>query len=299
MSRIVVTGGGGFVGRSVIPWLVAAGHDVHLIGRHDGAAPKCTFHHVDLLDRDAAAVLLAISADTMLHLAWYAKPGAFWHAPENLDWIAASLGLVRGFAAAGGRRLVVAGSCAEYDWGYLEPDEGRTPLRPHTLYGTSKLSLYAALIAAAVPLGLSLGWGRIFFPYGPGEAAGRLFSAIVDGVGSGTAVNCTAGWQSRDFMHVDDVGAALAALAVSSVTGAVNIAQGSVVRVRDFATMVARLAGNADLLRLGARPMQTGEPIYMAPRIARLRDEVGFVPSFDLAGGLVDAVARRIDARPR
>jgi nucleoside-diphosphate-sugar epimerase len=292
VKRILVTGGSGFVGRAVVPLLVAAGHDVHLLARDGAPVTGCTVHRADLLDTTPGAIG-AIAADTLLHLAWYAKPGAFWHAPENLDWVAASLRLVRAFAAAGGRRLVGAGTCAEYDWGFAELDEVRTPLRPHTLYGAAKASLHQLLAGAAAPLDVSFGWGRIFYPYGPQEQPGRLFSSIVDGARAGSAIDCTSGWQSRDFMHVDDVAAALVALLASNVTGAVNIAQGRVVRVRDFIELAAAATGGRGLVRLGARPTQAREPIYMAAKVARLRDEVGFVPVYDLPAGIADAVARR------
>lgn len=297
MKRIIVTGANGFVGRAVVPLLAAAGHEVHLLVRQDYAVPGCVLHQVDLLD-DESDVVKKIGADTMLHLAWYAKPGAFWHAPENLDWVAASLRIVRAFVGAGGRRLVGVGTCAEYDWSFLQLDEARTPLRPHTLYGVAKASLHGMLTAAAGPLGLSFGWARIFYPYGPHEHAGRLFSSVVDGIAAGKLVDCSAGWQSRDFMHIDDVARALTAFLASEVVGSVNIAQGKTARVRDFIGLVASFADGTDLVRLGSRATQPGEPIYMAAQVARLRDEIGFVPTFDLAGGIAEAVARRLGRHP-
>jgi nucleoside-diphosphate-sugar epimerase len=289
--KIVVTGGTGFIGAATVPQLLAAGHDVHLLGR--SAIAGCTLHPCDLLAEDTAPLLARIGADALLHLAWYAKPGAFWHAPENLDWVAASLQLIRGFAASGGKRVVVAGTCAEYDWGYATLDAARTPLVPRTLYGRAKASLFALLMAAARDLGLSLAWGRIFFPYGPFEAPGRLFSGIVDGIAAGETVACSAGLQCRDFMHVDDVARAFALLVAHDLTGPINIASGATVAVRDFIVQAAAFAGDASLVRLGARPMQPGEPPYMAANVEPLVNTLKFRPRFDLAAGLADAVARR------
>lgn len=289
--KIVVTGGSGFIGAAVVPQLLATGHDVHVLGRT--AVAGCTLHHCDLLNDDPAPLLAAIGADALLHLAWYAKPGAFWSAPENLDWVAASLRLVRGFAAGGGTRVVVAGSCAEYDWGYATLDEARTPLAGQTLYGKAKAALFELLSAAAPGLGLSLAWGRIFFPYGPFEQPGRLFSGIVDGIAAGAVVACSAGSQCRDFMHVDDVARAFTLLVAGDFAGAINIASGTTVAVRDFIAQTAACAGDASLIRLGARPMQPGEPPYMAANVSILFNELGFRPRFDLASGLADAVTRR------
>ena len=81
----------------------------------------------------------------LLHLAWFAVPGQFWTSPENLRWVQASLELLSVFESVGGRRLVVAGSCDEYEWSDVDCDEHDTPLRPATLYGTCKHALHLVM----------------------------------------------------------------------------------------------------------------------------------------------------------
>jgi nucleoside-diphosphate-sugar epimerase len=294
VSRIVVTGASGFVGRAALMPLVATGHEVHVLSRSGGAVPGCQVHAIDLLASDPARLLADIAPSHALHLAWYAEPGKFWHAPENLDWVEASLRLVRGFAAAGGRRLTLAGSCAEYDWSAVRLDEAGTPLRPATLYGAAKAGLFNLLMAAAPGLGLSLAWGRIFFPYGPDERGGRLLADVVDAVRAGRRVATTDGGQRRDFMHVEDVAAALVALLLSPVMGAVNIASGSARPLREIIGRAASLAGDAGLIDWGARARQPGEPEVMEAATTRLFGELGFVPRWTLETGLADMVARRL-----
>ena len=155
----------------------------------------------------------------LLHLAWDARPGLFWTSTENLRWVAASLGLYLAFAASGGRRAVVAGSCAEYDWSHSELDEARTPLVPRTLYGEAKRALHTLLERAAAQSGVELAWGRLFFLYGPHEAEGRLVSDVARALLAGREARCSEGSQQRDFMHVADAGRAFAALVASDVTG--------------------------------------------------------------------------------
>jgi nucleoside-diphosphate-sugar epimerase len=291
--RVVVTGGGGFIGREAVAALRARGAEVHLLGRApsgDGVTP----HVIDLLTEDPAPLLRAIAPTHLLHLAWYAEPGKFWTARENLDWVAASLRLVQGFAAAGGTRAAFAGSCTEYDWAHQTLDEVATPIEAATLYGTSKAALCRVLVKAAPVLGLSIGWGRIFFLYGPHENAGRLLPDVVDKVATGQRVATSDGTQRRDFMHVEDVAAALVALLASPVEGAVNIATGVSTPVRDLVALAAAAAGDAGLVDFGARPRQAHEPEVMLAAIARLRDEVGFVPKWSFADGIADAVARRL-----
>jgi nucleoside-diphosphate-sugar epimerase len=294
VRRALLTGAGGFIGRELPKLLTARGFDVHSIGRaEDKAGNGWTHHRCDLLRDDLDPLLRVLGATHLIHMAWYAEPGKFWTAPDNLDWVAASLKLVRAFQRAGGRRIVAAGSCTEYDWGHSTLDEQETPLNPSTLYGEAKAALYRILSKGAPSLDLSFAWGRIFFLYGPFEAPGRLVSSLIDGIARGERVDFSAGAQQRDFMHVEDVAAAFAALLDSDVQGAVNIASGTTVAVRDLVERGARIADGAHLVSFGTRPMQAGEPPLLAAAIGRLQGELGFTPRFGLDEGLRDTVARR------
>ena len=274
MSRVLVTGATGFIGRHARAALERAGHDVVVM-------------RVDLLHPRAAPVLVeAARATHLLHLAWYAVPGKFWSAPENAEWVEATARLLRAFYDAGGQRAVAAGTCAEYDWegdGLLS--ERSTPIRPATPYGQAK----AETFARAAELG-ELAWGRVFFLYGPGEHPDRLVSSVARRLLAGEEAPTTEGTQVRDFMHVADVAGAFAALLDSDVTGAVNIGSGEPVTVRAVVDEIARAAGRPELLRVGALPQREGEPPQLVADVARLRDEVGFSPRHDLRSGIEETV---------
>lgn len=291
--KVVVTGASGFIGREAVAPLLALGAEVHLLGRGNAAPEGTTAHAIDLIRDDPAPLLAKIAPSHLLHFAWYAAPGRFWTAPENLDWVAASLRLVRTFTAAGGKRAVLAGSCAEYDWTHDRLDEATTPLAPATLYGEAKAGLFRVLNRAAPQLGLSFAWGRIFFPYGPFERAERLTGSALDAIVARRPAQFSAGTQARDFQHVEDTAAAFVALLSSEVEGAVNIASGETISVRALVEHAARIGDALSLMEFGARPMQPGEPPLLAANVTRLHDEVGFRPRWNLDTGLRDALARR------
>lgn len=297
MKRILVTGASGLIGHYSVPALLARGYEVHaLVPPQEclaGADPAVIWHPGDLFDAPAVAqTLAAIRPSHLLHLAWITTPGVFYQSPENLRWVEASLALVRAFQAAGGQRLVVAGSCAEYDWDYGYCRENVTPLRPATLYGQAKHALHLLIEGFASQTGLSAAWGRIFFLYGPRAHPARMPGCVIAALRAGEVAACSAGTQIRDFLHAADVGDALAALVDSPVEGAVNIASGTPVRLAEMVQVVAQLLGRPDLVRLGAVPTPEGEPPLLVADVRRLRQEVGWTPRFDLQQGLADTVQR-------
>ncbi len=264
-----------------------------LVARHAGAnRDGVTWHELDLLTSDSIAVLAnELRASHLLHLAWYAVPGSFWISPENERWIDASLRLLRAFGEAGGRRAVMAGTCAEYAWGPDILSERDTPLEPATLYGASKHATHIAATAVAQQLDVSLAWGRIFFLYGPGEDPARLVASVARELLSGNEVRTTDGLQRRDFMHVRDVAAAFVALLGADVTGAVNIASGEAVPVRDMITRIAGEAGGLERVRFGALARRDGEPDTIVADVGRLTNEVGYRRAITLDCGLADTVS--------
>lgn len=289
MSRVLLTGATGFVGRNALVALTDAGHEVHAVARRRGAqAPGVIWHEVDLLA--GCEVVAEVDAEILVHLAWYAEHGEFWSSPENLRWVEASLALLRAFAAVGGRRVVMAGTCAEYQWsrGVYAED---APVAPATLYGAAKHGLHTVAAAFAEQLGLSLVWGRLFFLYGPHESPQRLVPSLARALLAGERAPMTAGTQRRDFMHVADAGAAFALLADAEVQGPINIATGQGVELRELAQLIAAHAGGEELLELGALAMREGDPPSLVADAGRLHDEAGFTERMTLTAGLKDTVA--------
>jgi nucleoside-diphosphate-sugar epimerase len=288
---VLVTGASGFVGRRALAPLLARGFEVHAVGRAArapaGTPDAVVWHGADLLDAAARRRLVAeVGASHLLHLAWYAEPGAFWAARENAPWVAATVGLVDEFAAAGGERAVLAGTCAEYDWIAPQPLREDAPLAPATFYGVCKDATRRVCAGLAERAGLSLAWGRIFFLYGPREDPRRLVASVARALAAGERAPTSAGTQLRDFLHVDDVAGAFATLVDAGIEGAVNVASGEAVSVRSIVERLAMAVGRPELLDIGALAQRPGDPDEIAADVARLRDEAGFRPALTLDEGL-------------
>ncbi len=290
-KKILVTGASGFIGRHSLPILVAHGFDVHAVSLHTTFAQKgVTWHHTNLLDAEARTTLMeSVKPTHVLHFAWIATPGVYWTSPLNQHWHEATLDLLALAKGIGAERFVGAGSCAEYDWsGGGHCDENSTPLAPSTPYGKAKAASGKTVIEAE---GISTAWGRIFHLYGPHEYPERLVPSVIHSLLKNEKALCTPGTQVRDFLHVQDVASAFVALLESDVRGAVNIASGNPVRIREMVEMIGVILDKPELIALGALPLPPQDPPRLTAEVKRLEREVGWKPSYTLQSGLADACA--------
>jgi nucleoside-diphosphate-sugar epimerase len=291
LSTILVTGAGGFVGRHCLGPLRRRGWEVVGVSsrrRPDGAGPEgVAWRQADLLDPATPRRLIAETRpDALLHLAWSVSAGSV----DNYHWTRASLQLLTDFAEAGGRRAVLAGSCAEYDWGAPQPLLEDSPRRPGTPYGVCKNALGDLVESYRREIDLAAAWARIFFLYGPGEGENRLVASVIRSLLGGRPARTTHGRQLRDYLYVEDLAEALAALVDSELRGPVNVASGRSLRLAELVEAAARRIGRPELVRLGAVAARDDEAAEVSADVGRLRDELGWAPRFDLEAGMERSV---------
>ncbi len=293
MSRLLITGATGFIGKACLPLLVEAGYDVHAVSRHVGATDSLVhWHQGDLLSAAGIDHILdEVRPTDCLHLAWTTEAGVFWTSEQNFDWLRASLRLAQSFTDAGGKRLVVAGSCTEYMPGHPECDETTLHLTPHTLYSRCKHSLHLVLDAWAQQSTWEFAWGRVFYPYGPEQESSRIVPTTIASLLNGQQATCRTPHQVNDFIHVHDVAEAFVRLLASDAQGCFNISTGTGHSVLDIVNTAASVLERPELVdssldsfeRDTMCPEWVGEP-------ARLRDECGWRPRFDLRHGVEQTV---------
>tara|TARA_B100000686_G_C16772954_1_gene966444 strand:+ start:1640 stop:2551 length:912 start_codon:yes stop_codon:yes gene_type:complete len=295
MKNILVTGATGFIGRHCLPMLIDKGYDVHAISSNPVFNPdglNIKWHQCDLLNINETSHLLnTIAPSKLLHFAWYAKPDKYWDSLNNFDWIQASLHLIKEFHAVGGKRVVVAGTCAEYDWDYGYCSEYLTPLFPDSTYGKCKHALQMLLESFSNQSGLSSAWGRIFYLYGPYENEKRLVSSVITSLKNKQFAKCSQGLIYRDFLHVKDVANAFIALLESNVSGPVNIGSGSPVMIKDLILMIANKFERLDLIELGALKSQPDEARLLVANTSKLNNEIKWTPDYTLDSGLDQTIS--------
>jgi nucleoside-diphosphate-sugar epimerase len=296
MKRVLITGGGGFVGSHVTRRLLAGGCDVAVL-----ASPKSDLWRladvaarVTVLRSDLAAAVPDLGAltdwrpDTCLHLAWYAEPGKCLTADVNVPLLAGSLRLLDALIKAGCGQVVMAGTCAEYDAdvGYFHED---SPTKPLTTYAASKLALGLVARQVAAAAGIRLAWARLFLLYGRYEDERRVVPAVIRALLHGRPFPATLGEQVRDYLHVEDVAAAFCALASQRADGVFNICSGEPLTVRRLMETVGELVGRTELIRLGDVPYRAWDPPFLCGDNAKIRG-LGWSRRHDLRSGLRDAI---------
>jgi UDP-glucose 4-epimerase len=286
-ERILVTGGSGFIGRSVVPALRAAGATVTVVDRRGYPDPDLGVVVGDL--RDPAVREAAVTADLtgIVHLAALtsvlgslAEPAAV-HA-VNVEATAGLLELAR--VRGVGRFVMASTNAVVGDVGEATIDED-LPLRPLTPYGATKAAAEMLLSGYAGGYGMTTCALRFTNVYGPGMAqkdsfVPRIMRAVRDG---GTIQVYGTGAQRRDLVHVDDVVAGLLAAWRTAYVGPVIIGSGHSVSVAELVETAGTVTGRP--VPVEHVPAKPGEMPAVIVSIERAR-KLGYEPSVSLADGL-------------
>jgi UDP-glucose 4-epimerase len=311
---VVVAGGAGFIGASLVDRLQAEGDEVVILDdlSHGNLANLTEargrggvrFHRIDIGAGGLGTLASRLRADAWVHLAMTADPVRVAAAPsaDARSLLAGTVEMLE-VAAAGSARVVIASSGA-----YLFPSQlaGVTgaddrPAPRHPL-GAGRLALeaYAASYAArGLDVGvLALGsvYGPRQDPLGPGLVARTAWSMLqgqpprIDGDGR----------QERDWVYVDDAVDALARAVRSDAGGRLLVGTGSPASVLEVVE------------RLAARTGWSGEPDWAPSRPADPRrsaldpgqagETLGWHPWTELDEGLAHTLAwlrARLPAKPR
>ena len=290
-TKVIVTGGAGFIGSHLVDALVENGFDVHVIdnlsgGKKERLNPAATFHLVDIRDFDKLAPIFK-GARFVFHTAALPRVQPSIQDPRTTHEVnvTGALNVLVAARDAGVKRVVYSASSSAYgDQETLPLHEGMDA-RPMSPYGLQKYvgELNCRLFSQIYDLGtVSL---RYFNVYGPRASVEGAYALVVAKfleqrrLGKPMTV-VPDGKQSRDFTHVRDVVRANLLAAESPSVGkgeVINIGGGKPYSVLD----VARLIGGPQVM---AEPRM--EPQHTAADITKARQLIGWEPQITFEDGI-------------
>ena len=273
------------MGSYVVLALLAKGHDVAVLlqGGDKASRLDAVRNNIRMVDGDLgssdsyADFLRGWKPDAAISLAWYAEPGKYLNAiTENLASLDGSLKLAQALFQVGCRRVVMAGTCAEYDMdaGFLKEDGLAAPT---TVYGETKLAMCRLGLRLAAEQKADFVWARLFYLFGGSENAGRLVPDFKKTISEGRVFKATKGEQVRDYIHIKDAAEAFVLLAECGAGGIYNVCSGVPLRLRDFLLAMASEMGKKDGMDFGAVPYRAWEPMFVCGDNSKLKS-LGWVP---------------------
>jgi nucleoside-diphosphate-sugar epimerase len=262
--RILITGGTGFVGSTLGPRLMAAGHELFCVCRPGSST---SFGEAVVWDAASPAAMSEFpeAIEAVIHLAQSRSYRQFpADSREMFDVnVGMTMSLLQWAARSKVRQFCLVSSGAVYEpfSGVLQEDAA---VGPHGFLGSSKLA--SETIARPFSGLFKLSILRLFFPYGPGQRD-RLIPDLIRRIRCGEAVQVTANGEGMRLVptFVEDIADVFLASIESSWTGTVNVAAPEALSIREIAELIGRQLGVRPKLEVVGRT-----PIDIVPDLDRL-----------------------------
>ncbi len=301
-TKVVITGGAGFIGSHIAEHWAAASAEVHVIDNlrtgnygNIGGIKGVIFHNVSITDRDAVFEILE-GATYVHHLA------AMVSVPESVDKPLECVGInVNGLinvldAAVRHKvkKVVHSSSAAVYGDNPASPKTTDMLPMPKTPYGITKLDGEYYLQAYRDNFGLDTISLRYFNVFGPRQDPASQYAAAVPifirkAICNEPIIVYGDGEQTRDFIFVKDVVNANVLAATSrEVSGSYNVALGKATTINEIAgTVVRETESRSSIIYEKARQ---GDIKHSLASIDDTRRSLGFNPQFTLLEGLRETI---------
>jgi UDP-glucose 4-epimerase len=282
--KILITGSTGFIGKSVGRFAAAAGHAVTGIARRSQADADWHGQHVsaDVASTDLCQIIRQSNPDAIFHGAGTASVGASFNSPLD-DFRAATLtfaNLLDGVRRSGTKPLVIfPSSAAVYGNPASLPIAETAVTVPISPYGFHKLACEMLAREYSACFGLNTLICRVFSVFGPAQRRLLVWEIYDQLRGSAPEVQLRGtGEESRDYLHVDDLAAAVVLFAQSHITAAghqvFNLATGEETRICDLASEMRRFAApNKPIIYQGRQI--SGDPTRWCADMSATRRSLG------------------------
>lgn len=296
MSRVLVTGGAGFIGSHVVDALIQAGHEVTVVddlstGRRRNVNPKAKFYQIDIRSQELRSIFERERPEYVNHHAAQIDVGHSANNPlhDASVNLLGSINLLECCRKCGIKKIIYASTGGAV---YGEPEQlpcnEEHPIRPSSPYGASKYAVELYLELYRQNYGVDYTILRYPNVYGPrqdpfGEAGVVAIFSLQMLMGEQVTINGS-GEQERDFLYVEDcVKANL--LSMEKGSGEVyNLGTGKGTSINHLFEEMKRLTGYPRDPVYG--PPRLGEVFRICLDANKAKKELEWSPTVGLQEGL-------------
>lgn len=306
MSRIVVTGGAGYIGSHAVRALADAGHAVaaldDLSAGHAQSVPTgVPLVRARIHDHGAVTKLLRDhQADAVMHFAAWLAVGESVKKPIEYyqNNVSGTLAVLQAMRDVGVQRFIFSSTCAVYGEPTRVPIVETLDKKPINSYGETKLTIERALPHLERAYGIKWIALRYFNAAGahPDGTIGEdhddeihLIPLAIRAATGGTPLKVFGedyptpdGTCLRDYIHVSDLATAhiraLEALERGAPSDAFNVGTGTPHSVRSVIDTVSRVVGRP--VAWESAPRRPGDPAVLYAAADRARNELGWRPNY-------------------
>lgn len=296
MSKILVTGGAGFIGSTLVDRLIKDGHEVVVV---DNLSSGCRsyvnsaahLYEVDIRSSKIEKIFKKEQFDFVYHLAAQIDVRRSVADPEfdNQINVGGGLNILKACQAHNVKKIILASTGgAIYGEAEEVPTSENYPTYPLSPYGIHKLTLEKYLNYYYQVYGLNYTILRFANVYGPRQFKGGEAGVIA--IFTENAVSGQESWlfgdglQTRDFVYVDDVVSALAAALEIDCRGEINIGSGREIDLQMVIKSIEIALGAP--LKIKEQPAKAGEQRRSALSSQRAQTVLNWSPQVGLEEGI-------------
>ena len=295
-KKVLVTGGGGFIGSHLTRRLVDLGAEVAVLTKYESIVDNVRLAALwddifpiegDLRNIDSLRNVVDFAPEVIFHLAAYNHVGgSFRHYSEALECNGnGTANLLNAYQEYD--RFVYISSSEVYGAQTVPFIETKIP-KPVSPYAIGKYTgeLYCRMMMAE--LGRPITVLRPFNAFGPYQSTRAVVAEIIMTCLNNAPVRATQGTQTREFNFVNNLvdGMIRGATTEAAIGEILNIGAAEEITIRDLITTIRDATGSSSELQFGALPPRPTEIPRMKCDNQRARDILGWTPELDFRSGL-------------